>query len=344
VEKILSIVVPAYQSENCLKKCVSSLLATGSVEKLDIIVVDDGSTDQTGEIADQFAREHPNSISAIHKENGGHGSGINVAIQKARGRFFRVVDADDWLLTENIPAYLEELESCTADVVINGFHRVRRNGRCRVPVEAPLELLKKTWPMAKLTDKWTSLRNCFTIHGITYRRECYLASKVCLTEKTFYEDNEYTTLPFCQVEQVYFSPLFLYQYSVGDQAQSVSDKNQVLRFDQMERVLFRICDRFQTDPSFAPANKRRYLLEKIYTMVSTCLITCLLRNTDRSSGRRRASALMGRLAEEFPEVCQRCAGQYQRLRWFHALHLRGKMLDNLLDSGFYLTLRKQLRK
>lgn len=93
--KHLTITVPCFNSEQYLKRCLDSLVAGGN--EVEIIVVNDGSTDYTGEIAEQYCRQFPDIVTVVHKENGGHGSGVNTGLALATGKYFKVVDSDDWL-------------------------------------------------------------------------------------------------------------------------------------------------------------------------------------------------------------------------------------------------------
>ena len=93
--KDISFVVPCYNSEGYMKKCIDSLLI--GKEQVEIIIIDDGSTDKTGKIADQYHKKYPETVKVIHQENGGHGEGINTGLKHATGKYFKVVDSDDWL-------------------------------------------------------------------------------------------------------------------------------------------------------------------------------------------------------------------------------------------------------
>ncbi|MCL2190063.1 MAG: glycosyltransferase family 2 protein, partial [Defluviitaleaceae bacterium] len=93
---IITFIVPAYNSEGTLEKCLHSLLDKQSQSKIEILIVNDGSTDSTAEIAQVFVNKHPN-CRLINKENGGHGSVINVASKLASGKYIKVIDSDDWV-------------------------------------------------------------------------------------------------------------------------------------------------------------------------------------------------------------------------------------------------------
>ena len=91
--KLLTVTVPCYNSQDYMERCIDSFLPGG--EDVEIIIVDDGSTDRTGEIADEYARKYPEIVRVIHQENGGHGAGLNAGINHATGLYFKVVDSDD---------------------------------------------------------------------------------------------------------------------------------------------------------------------------------------------------------------------------------------------------------
>ena len=93
--KYITFTVPCYNSQDYMERCIESLLPGG--EDVEIIIVDDGSKDATGEIADYYERQYPGIVKAVHKENGGHGSGVNAGLKRASGMYFKVVDSDDWL-------------------------------------------------------------------------------------------------------------------------------------------------------------------------------------------------------------------------------------------------------
>ena len=102
--KLLTVTVPSYNSQDYLEKCISSLLPGG--DRLEIIIINDGSTDATGAIADSYASRYPDIVRVIHQENGGHGEGINQGLRHATGKYFKVVDSDD-KVSEDFPAFLD---------------------------------------------------------------------------------------------------------------------------------------------------------------------------------------------------------------------------------------------
>ncbi len=343
VEKILSIAVPAFNAERYLDQCLSSMLVSEVISKLDIIVVDDGSTDSTGDIADRYAANYPDSISVIHKENGGHGSGINAAIRVAKGRYFRVVDADDWLLSENLPKHLAELEACDADVVVNSFHQINMISREAAPVTVPAALVGKTISMEQLSSSLLSTKNCFSIQGITYRTKFYAAFNDLLSEKVFYEDSEYITLPFSLVRSIYFSDKYLYQYLIGNAQQSIASANQVKRLDQLNYVFCKICKFYCARPELSES-AQQYFHEKLRGVITTYLVTCLLRHPNRKLGKNLAREFISWITENCPPILPIANKEYKKVILLHRLYLSGEVFDQIISSSFYRDVRDRLRK
>ena len=127
--KLLSIAIPCYNSQDYMESCIESLLVGG--EEVEILIVDDGSSDRTAEIADDYARKYPTIVKAIHQENGGHGEAVNAGIRNATGLYFKVVDSDDWV---NKEAYVQILKTLyellrgpqTVDLLIRLYKKFRK--------------------------------------------------------------------------------------------------------------------------------------------------------------------------------------------------------------------------
>ena len=105
--KLLTFAVPCYNSEAYMEHCVQTLLEGG--EDVEIILVDDGSTDGTGAIADRYAAEYPTIVKVVHQENGGHGEGVNQGLRRASGLYYKVVDSDDWADVAALKKVIEKL-------------------------------------------------------------------------------------------------------------------------------------------------------------------------------------------------------------------------------------------
>ena len=125
--KKLSVIIPAYNAERFLAKCVASI-AEQTYENIEIIVVNDGSKDSTLKIAEEYENKYPGSVIVIDKENGGHGSTINSSLIRASGKYYKIVDSDDWVETENLDKLVSILKNSDEDLIVNSYYEADING------------------------------------------------------------------------------------------------------------------------------------------------------------------------------------------------------------------------
>lgn len=237
--KYLTITVPCYNSEQYLARCLDSLVIGG--EHVEILVVDDGSTDRTGEIAEDYAKRYPGIVAVIHKENGGHGSVVNLGLSLAAGRYFKVVDSDDWLEEAAYRKLLEKLADwCESGAVMpdllvcdytynhldDGIKKAMRYDNV-----FPTETIC-TWEEISLFHPSQYL----IMHALIFRTEVLHASGVVLPEHLFYVDNIFAYQPLPYVKTIYYMHENLYQYYLGRNDQSVNEKVLISRIDQQIKV------------------------------------------------------------------------------------------------------------
>lgn len=236
--KILSIVIPCYNSENYMEKCVESLLSGG--EDVEILIVNDGSKDRTAEIADAYEKKYPGIVKAIHQENGGHGEAVNAGIRNASGLFFKVVDSDDWVDAEAYPKVLDTLKELaggpeTVDMFISNFIYdkvgVKRKKVMRYRSELPQGRVF-TW------DEVHRLRigHYLLMHSLIYRTKLLKECGLELPKHTFYVDNLFAFQPFPYVKNMYYMDEIFYHYFIGRDDQSVNESVMIGRIDQQIRV------------------------------------------------------------------------------------------------------------
>ena len=124
MQKILTITIPSYNVEAYIVATLDTMVTINNLDLLEILVVNDGSKDNTVAVAQQYVDKYPNSVRIIDKENGGHGSTINAGIREATGKYFKVVDADDWVDTENLDLLIEYLQETDVDNVLSPYYKV----------------------------------------------------------------------------------------------------------------------------------------------------------------------------------------------------------------------------
>jgi glycosyltransferase involved in cell wall biosynthesis len=336
-EKVLTIAVPAYNAEGTLRTCLDSLLNERVLPVLDIIVVNDGSQDGTGAIGREYAVRYPESIRVIEQANGGHGSAINRATALARGKYFRAVDADDWLVSENLAAFCAALEGTSADVVLTHYRTLHRNAaRARESRTGGLALGRE-YELAAFLGRGRRVRACCRFHGITYRTAFYRECGIRLSEKVFYEDQEYATLLFMRARTVLPLDLFLYEYTTGETTQSVSDENRVRYIWQVERVLWQIWERYRAEGAMEAAAEG-YCRYKLGHIVMNYYVTALLINGDRQGGREQARGLRQRLKERDLRLYRETRKAYVATLALHGLGIRWKMITAIQHTLVYRVL------
>lgn len=236
--KYLTITVPCFNSEEYLERCMDSLVIGG--ERVEIIVVDDGSTDQTGKIADSYQSWYPDIVRVVHKGNGGHGSGVNTGLKLATGKYFKVVDSDDWLEEKAYMELLQKIEQlCEKDNTPNLFVCNYTYNHLDEGKEKTINY-RNVFPVDKLCT-WEEIRafhpsQYLVMHALIYRTDTLRKSGVILPEHTFYVDNIFAYRPLPYVETLYYLDINLYQYYLGREDQSVNEKVLISRIEQQIKV------------------------------------------------------------------------------------------------------------
>ncbi|MGN0140652.1 MAG: glycosyltransferase family 2 protein, partial [Roseburia sp.] len=119
---VVSIIVPVYNSEKTLGRCIDSIL-NQTYREFELILLDDGSTDTSGEICDAYAKED-DRVRVVHKENSGVSDTRNRGIAMARGEYLQFLDSDDWITPDATGLFVRTATECQCDMVIAEFYRV----------------------------------------------------------------------------------------------------------------------------------------------------------------------------------------------------------------------------
>ena len=336
--KILSFIVPAYNSEAFLDKCIGSLLVPEVLDKLDVIIVNDGSTDKTAAVAEKYCAAYPDSVRLISQENRGHGGALNTGCEVAVGKYLKPIDADDWVETENLPQFVRLLEKCDSDVVLTHHHTIDiGTGEVKNWRSFPKEF-GRSYSFDEIMADWKSFDRSLTFHGITYNTAFYRQYGIRLSEHVFYEDHEYATFPCCYSRSMTPFDLFLYDYRIGDVAQSVSEANQLKRLFHTEAVLKRMIR--ESESLTCSAGGKSYAVMKTQGLLLSYLTTALLVDPDRKEGRALAEARMEECREGLPEAYAIAARKYQVFRLMNRLHISKRGWEKILNSRVYNMLRR----
>ena len=278
--KLLSIAVPCYNSQAYMAHAIDSLLSVPDTwkERIEILVVNDGSTDQTAAIADGYARHYPGTVRAIHQENGGHGGAVMTGLRHAAGRYFKVLDSDDWLGEEAFLKVLQRLSDLTClddqvDLFICNYIYDKVGARHKYVMRYH-GTLPENQVFGWEETKQFRLGQYFLMHSMIYRTQLLRECGLQLPQHTFYVDELYAYVPLPQVRHMYYMDVDLYHYFIGRADQSVQEDVMIRRIDQALKVNRLMVTEVDLD-QVADPHLRRYMCNflEIVTNASSALLT-----------------------------------------------------------------------
>lgn len=265
--KILTIVVPTYNVEKYLDRCLLSLTYdTKVLDKIEIIIVNDGSKDNSLAIARQYESKYPQSIKVIDKENGGHGSTINAGLETAVGKYFRIIDSDDWVNIDDFGKYILELEKLNTDIVLTRYSREMVYNGTNVAVGYDNLEYDKVYDINKL-DLSLLGDGYFSLATSSIKTDKLRESKLYLDENTFYVDMEYVVLPMTHLSTFIYLDRDIYRYWLGRPQQSMDTKNLFNNRSHHARVVKRLVEFYTTQD--LSKNKNQYVGKIITLMLCT---------------------------------------------------------------------------
>ena len=318
-QPVLSIVVPAYNVETCLEQSLRSYCDEQLAGALQVIVVNDGSTDATQAIAETFVQTNPSIFTLINKENGGHGSAINVGFQAATGKYFRVIDADDWVDSQNLVHFCHKLQSIETNIVVDTKCEVNAQTGARTTFPLPDCFTQNETLAFEQVCAHEELCAYLMIHTLTLKRSYLAQIGVNLLEHTFYEDFQFVVESTISVQNICFLDINVYQYAVGNPQQSVADSNYVQKWEDHTRVTNALLGLYESKKdTFGEESARlQYLLHRCVLLCNTHYNIALIFDKDRRRGLRRAKEFHGFLQEKHPTIAKHTNTRYHKALLLH---------------------------
>lgn len=261
--KYISFVVPCYNSQDYMKKCVDSLLV--GKDDVEIIIIDDGSTDNTGKIADDYAKKYPSIVKVVHQKNGGHGEGINTGLKHATGKYFKVVDSDDWVDKKAYKRLLKEVKKLDVDLIVCNYVYSYTDGRKDQTIsfanvfDAEKVLLWNDIHRFKLTQY-------LSLHSMMYKKSVLDKSKIKLPKHVFYEDNLFIYWPLVNTESIYYLDIDFYRYYIGRADQSVNETQLIKRSSHQVLISKLVCNKYDLSQIENKKLRKLMLRECIFLM------------------------------------------------------------------------------
>lgn len=335
--KYITFAVPCYNSEDYMRRCVDSLLAGG--RDVEIILINDGSSDGTAKIADEYQLRYPDIVRVVHKANGGHGSGVNKGLELAGGIYYKVVDSDDWLDQNSYKKLLDRIRVFCSDRRTESIGDIPDLFVCNYVYDHLDEGTRRSinyrniFPTEKMCG-WNEIgrfkpSQYLIMHSLMFRTDILRKSGVKLPEHTFYVDNLFSYQPLPYVKKIYYMDVDLYHYYLGRDDQSVNEKVLMKRIDQQIRVTEMVAKCVDLNEVKKKYPKlASYMTRNISIMLSISSIHLLLIATSEAQRKRK---------EMWEQIRKYNAGLYYRLRYSTVsglTYLPGRLGGKLTVSGY----------
>lgn len=223
--KILSIIVPAYNMERYLKTACESLFSNSDILRwIEVIIVNDGSTDKTSSLAHFYEEHYPEACIVVDKANGHYGSCVNRGLSLVTGKYVRILDADDYMQIDGFSSYVYKLhellrqDPCGPDLVLTNYCSVDLHGNrlSTAVIDAPQNL------HFDFAEAQTLIRGHIGHPSISYKVSLLRKIGYCQTEGSPYTDMEWYTLPMAFVQTAYYMPWVTMCILVGRDGQTMT--------------------------------------------------------------------------------------------------------------------------
>ena len=274
--KYISFAIPCYNSEAYMAQAIESILPGG--EDVEILIVNDGSKDRTAEIGKEYEEKYPGIVKLINKENGGHGDAVNAGLSHASGKYFKVVDSDDWvdrislMKILNVLKNFEEEEQEVDMLIANYVYE-------KVGMEHKKVIRYDNVLPENQILKWDEIGQFhigqyILMHSVIYRTDMLKLCQLTLPKHTFYVDNIYVYYPLPHVRTLYYMNVDFYRYFIGREDQSVNENVMISRIDQQIFVTKMMIDMYELR-RIQSKKLRKYMLNYLAIMMTVSSILCI---------------------------------------------------------------------
>ena len=268
MQKVLTIVIPTYNMQDYLHRCLDSLIVNDKelLKQIEILVINDGSRDNSSQIAHEYESMYPETFRVIDKENGNYGSCVNRGLNEASGKYIKVLDADDWFDTNEFESFIVHLNVIDADMILTPFSIVNATSNEVSLAYKPNMRSGEKYDVKQLTIDEAGV---YMMHAVTYRIELLRSISYHQTEGISYTDTEWIYNPLYAVETLVYLNYNVYQYLIGREGQTMDPKVMLRTINHHETIARSLIDneRQHRSVGFAHATIERqilYLLKLIY--------------------------------------------------------------------------------
>jgi glycosyltransferase involved in cell wall biosynthesis len=271
-----------------MSHAIDTLLSGG--DEIEIIIVNDGSTDDTQKIAEEYARKYPGIVRVIKQENGGHGEAVNTGLANASGVYFKVVDSDDWVSEKALQLVMSTLKNLIADgnspdLFLANYVYEKADAKKKKVINYWGALPRDqifTW------DRIMHFRQSQNIlmHSTIYRTKLLKDCGIRLPKHTFYVDNIFVYQPLPYVKTLYYMDVNLYRYFIGRQDQSVNEQVMIRRIDQQLKIT-KIMIESHNLMQIRPKKLQDYMIKYLSIMMAVCSVFLIKDGSDESLAKKQ---------------------------------------------------------
>lgn len=285
--KLLTAAVPSYNSAAYMRRAIETLLSGG--DDMEIIIVNDGSKDDTEKIGLEYQEKYPDIVRCISQENGGHGEAVNTGLANATGLYFKVVDSDDWVNEKALYRVINKLKELIADgnspdLFLANYVYEKVGAKRKKVINYNRAIPKNeifTWDdMMRFKQSQNIL-----MHSAIYRTKLLKDCGIVLPKHTFYVDNIFVYQPLPFVNTLYYMDVNLYRYFIGRDDQSVNEKVMITRIDQQLRVT-RIMIESHNLAQIKSKKLRKYMIKYLSMMMVICSVFLIKEGSDESIAKK----------------------------------------------------------
>ena len=278
-----------------IEECLNSFVNSAAIDKAEIIITDDGSRDDTPERVKKYADAYPDSVILVKQKNAGPGSTVNSGIAHATGKYFRMVDGDDWVNTENFTEFIGYLENCDDDAVFSDYELFDDS------VKNSAGIMRNNVPPRKTL----SVDACYKglrreMHAATFRTEIFKKHEITLHDG-FYTDTEYLLLPFQYVKTVSYFDKPVYVYRIARAGQSVSAASLIRNAAQHGKVLNGLLETFDENKRTYSHGVKNFIARRIGDVCDMQFKTLII-SGDKKTNKPKICAFVKDLKENYTEI------------------------------------------
>lgn len=284
MEKILSVCIPTYNMEALLPRCLDSfILEKEYMDQLEIIIVNDGSRDKSSAIAHEYADKYPQTFKVIDKTNGNYGSCINAALKDARGKYFRICDADDRYEKNNLKEYLDYLKESNAELVFSPYTVLSVDDTIMEVIKCPIDLLRKSFNIDDLDWGNLEIKKMRAMHCIAISPSILTKHDYVQTEGISYTDTQFSFCALLYSSTCSFFDKNIYLYYLGRDGQTMSKEAVVRTHMHFYINADKMLDTYAKFSTPISENRQLILIDCLYSEISI-FISVVMENNITSCG------------------------------------------------------------